>query len=109
MFSSQCSLAHETNDIQGTREDIAQVLRFGAVGFAEPGRAFEVSPGLVGVAAFGVAEATDTQLPGRRIDFQVTSQAYVVVVWEGGLDDDAIAIGGVISVGTGERSGTLGV
>lgn len=108
MLSGECRLAHKTNDIQCTREHIAQVLRLGAVGFAEPGGAFQVSSGLVGVAAFCVTEATDAQFPGGRIDLQIPSQAYVVVFWERGVDDDAIAIGrGVVSVGTSEHGGVL--
>jgi len=59
VLGSQGSLTHETRDVERAREDIAQVLGLGAVGRAEPGRAFEVAPGLVGVAAFGVAETTD--------------------------------------------------
>ena len=85
MFSSPCRFAHETGDIESTRKDIAKELSFGAVGFAEPGRAFEVSSGLVGVAAFGITEPTDAQFPGRRIDLEVASQAYVIVLWQGTL------------------------
>ena len=65
MFGSESGFTHEASDIERAGEEVAQVLGLGAIGFAEPGRAFQVSPGLVGVAAFSVAEATDTQLPGR--------------------------------------------
>jgi len=59
MLGSQGSFTHEACDIQRTREDIAQVLGLSTVGHAKPGRAFEVSSGLVGVATFSVTEATD--------------------------------------------------
>jgi len=60
MFCGESGFTYETSDIQRAREDIAQVPSFGAVGCSEPRRAFEVSSGLVGVAAFRVTEATDT-------------------------------------------------
>ena len=110
VFGGQCGLTHETCDIERTGEDIAPVLRLGTVGHAEPGRTIEVSSGLVGVAAFGITESTDAQVPGGRIDLQVTSQTYVVVLGQGGVDDDTVAQGTVgVSVRAGQRSRTLPV
>ena len=68
----QSGFTYETSDIQCTGEDVAEILGFGTVCLAEPRRAFQVSSGLVGVATFGVTEATDTQVPGRRADFEIT-------------------------------------
>ena len=59
VFSSESGFTHKTSDIEGTGEDIAEVLGLGAFGLAEPRRTFQVSPSLVGVAAFGIAETTD--------------------------------------------------
>ena len=108
MLSSERCFTHETNDVERAGEDIAQVLRLRAVGFAEPGRTFQIPASLVGVAAFCVAETTDTQFPGVRIDLQIPSQADIVVFRQGGIDDDAVPQGVLgVSVGTGECSGTL--
>ena len=59
MFGSQSGFTHKTSDIERTREDVTKVLCFGAVGLAKPGRAFQVSSGLVGISAFRIAEAAD--------------------------------------------------
>ena len=59
MFGSESGFAHEASDIEGTREDVTEILGFGTVGLAEPRRTFQTMSGLVGVAAFGIAETTD--------------------------------------------------
>lgn len=59
MFGSERSLADETSDIECAGKDVAKILCLGTVGLPEPGRTFEVATGLVGVAAFSIAETTD--------------------------------------------------
>ena len=61
-FGSQSGFPHEASDIECAGKDIAEILSLGAVGLAEPGRAFQVATGLVGVATFGIAETTDAKL-----------------------------------------------
>ncbi len=63
MFSNKRGLTDKAGDIQSTREDIAQKVGFGAVIKAEPGRAFDVAAGLIGIAAFGIAETANAQRP----------------------------------------------
>jgi hypothetical protein len=79
VFGGQCGLTHETCDIQRTGEDIAPVLRLGTVGHAEPGRTIEVSPGLVGVAAFGITEPTDAQVPGGLVSLSFRQERSVML------------------------------
>lgn len=93
MFGSKRGFADKTGDIEGTREDIAQDAGFGAVVEPEPGRAFDVVTGLVGVAAFCVAETAHAQGPGRGIDFQIASQAQRIITWEGIVDEETEAQG----------------
>ena len=59
MFGSKSGFANEASNVERAGEDVTEILSLGAVGLAEPGRAFQVSPGLVGISAFGVTEATD--------------------------------------------------
>ena len=79
VFGSKGGFADKTSDSEGTREDVAQDAGFGAVVETEPGRAFDLVTGLVGVAAFGVGETAHAQCPGRGIDFQVPSQAQAII------------------------------
>ena len=90
VYGSESGFAHETSDIEGTRENVTEILCFGAVGLAEPRRTFQVMSGLVGIAAFGIAETTDAQLPGGRADLEVTSETDIAI-WEGTIDDDGTA------------------
>jgi len=83
VFGGEGGLADETRQVEGTGKSIADVLGLCAVLQAKPGRAFQVSSGLVGIAAFGVIEPTDAQLPGGRADLQGSGQAEVVCSWEG--------------------------
>lgn len=101
MFCRQGGLADKTGDIECTREDIAQEIGFGTVVEAEPGRAFDTMPGLVGVATFGIGETANAKRPGRGIDFEVTSQAQAVITRQDVLDEKTEAQGMVgVSVGT---------
>ena len=101
MRGSEGGLADKASDIEGTREDIAQDVGFGAVVETEPGRAFEAVPGLVGVTALGVREAANAQGPDRRIDFEVPSEAQRVITGQDVLDEETEAQGMVgVSVGT---------
>ena len=59
VFGSKGGFTDKTSDIEGTREDVAQDAGFGAVVETEPGRAFDVVAGLIGVAAFGIAETAN--------------------------------------------------
>ena len=69
------SLTDQAGEVEGQREGIADQGSLGGVGQAEPGRALEAAAGLAGVAGFGIALATDAQLPGGRTDRQVPRQA----------------------------------
>ena len=110
VFGSQCGFTDKTGDIQRAGEDIAQKLGFGAIGFAEPGRAFQVSSGLVGVAAFRVTEAPDAQVPGGRTDLEVTGQAHIIVLGKTGIDEGSVTQGMVgVSVWTERNGGMLGI
>ena len=59
MFGSESGLTDETSDIECAGKDVAKILCLGTVGQPEPGRTFEVAAGLVGVAAFSIAQTTD--------------------------------------------------
>jgi hypothetical protein len=45
---------------------------------------------LIGVAAFGVAQAPNAQFPRGRADLEVTSETDIAI-WEGTIDDDGTA------------------
>ena len=68
-------LADEASHVEQIGQDITQVIGLGAVGQTKPGGAFEASPLLVGVATFGVTEATLAQAPRGGVDLEVASQA----------------------------------
>jgi len=69
------SLANQTSQVKGQRKGIADEGSLGGVGQAEPGGALETAAGLAGIAAFGIALASDAQLPGGRADLQIAGQA----------------------------------
>lgn len=79
MSSSKSSFPDEASDAEGGGKDVRQDRSLGTVGFAEPGRAFDAASGLVGVAGFSIALSPDAQVPGGRVNFQITSQADVTV------------------------------
>ncbi len=68
MLSGESGLTDETSHVESTRKKVAEGLSLGAVVETEPRRALEVTTGLVGIPAFGIAEPADTQFPGRGID-----------------------------------------
>ena len=108
MFGSESGFAHEASNVERAGEDVTEILGLGAVGLAKPGRAFQVSPGLVGISAFGVTEATDAWVPGGGPHLEVTGQAHIVFGWEGGPDGDRIDQGtGWVSIRTESNSCTL--
>ena len=59
---------------------------------AEAGRALEAAAGLDGVAGFGVALATDAELPGVRADREIAGQADAAI-WEGEAGGEGVAKG----------------
>ena len=74
------SLADETRQVAEQGKRVADDRRFVGVGQAEEGGAFEIVAGLGGVARFGIALATQAQLPGVGADGQVTRQADLAAV-----------------------------
>ena len=83
------SLAEEASNGEHRSQDIGQEGCFGAVGTAEPGRAFDTTPRLVGIATFGVAAASSAQVPGRGLDFEITCQTDIAI-WQGQANPDQI-------------------
>ena len=73
------SLPDKTNQVEGVGQDVTQVVGFGAVVEAEPGRALEMAAGLVGVATLGIALAADAQLPGGGIELEVAGEAQAAI------------------------------
>ena len=108
MFGGERGFTHETSDIECAGKDVTEILGLGTVGLAEAGGTFQVTTGLVGVAAFSVTETTDAQVPGGRADLEVTSQAEIVVLWVSGLDAGGVAQGTCrVSVRAKGDGGTL--
>jgi hypothetical protein len=64
-------LADETGEIEEQGEGIANDGCFVSIGQAEEGGSLEVTAGLGGIAGFGIALATQAQLPGIRANGQV--------------------------------------
>ena len=65
----------EASEVEGEGEDVTEEGGFGRVVEAEEGGAFEMAASLIGVAGFSIGEATDAQVPGGRVDLEVSSQA----------------------------------
>lgn len=105
-------LTNQTGDIAGAGENVGEDGGFGAVWLAVPGGTFHTTSPLVGVAAFSVAEAPDTQFPRGRIDFEVAGEADVTV-GQGAIDDDGAAkrcVGLLVgTVGRNEGENSLGI
>ena len=72
-------LAHQASEVAGTGEDVGEDGSLGAVVLAVPGGAFHTPSPLVGVAAFGITQSPDTQLPSGRIDLEITGQADIAI------------------------------
>ena len=71
--------ADQASEIEGQGEGIGDEQGFGGVVEAEPGRTLDTAVLLNGVPAFGVALATNAQLPGIRTDLEVASQANTAI------------------------------
>ena len=79
MSLCESSLTDKASDIQGTRKNVAQKIGFGAVLQAKPGRAFELSSFLIGIATFSIAETANAQRPGGRMDIQIASETNATI------------------------------
>lgn len=88
--SSKGCLTGQTGDVAGASEGIGEDGCLGAVGQAVVGRAFHPPSPLVGVAAFGVTEATDARFPRGGIDLEITGEADVAI-GKSAIDDDGAA------------------
>lgn len=75
----QGSFADKAGDVERAGQDVGQKRGFGGVGKAKPRRTFHAVTSLVGVAALGIALATQAQFPGGRVDLEVTGQADVTI------------------------------
>jgi len=77
-----------------------------------PRGALHATSPLIGVAAFGVTEAPDAQLPRRRIDLEVAGETDVAI-GQGAIDDDGAAkrcVGPLVgAVGRNEGENSLGI
>lgn len=94
---SESSFADEASDVTGKGQDIGEKRSLGSVGQAVPGRTFDATTPLVGVSALSVAEATNTQVPGRRTDLEITGEADIAI-GKSAIDTDHTAqrmIGGL--------------
>lgn len=88
--SSNGRLANQTGDIAGAGENVGEDGGLGAVGLAVPGGMFHATTPLVGVAAFGITQPPDAQLPGRGVDLEVTGETDVAI-GQSAIDDDGAA------------------
>ena len=82
----------EARDVKRTGEDVSQDGSLGAVGLAEPRGAFHAVASLAGIATLGVAEATDTQLPGRGSNLEIASQTEFAI-GKAAIDPDQVTEG----------------
>lgn len=73
----ESGFADKAGNVESAGQDVGQERGLGGVGKTEPGRTFHAVTGLVGVAALGIALATQAQFPGGRADQQVTGEADV--------------------------------
>ena len=79
MSLCESSLTDKTGDIQGAGKNVAQKIGFGAVLQTKPGRAFELSSFLIGIATFGITETTNAQRPRGRMDIQIASETNATI------------------------------
>ena len=67
--------AHQTHEIESQRERVADQHGFGGIVQAKSRRAFELSAGLNGIAAFGIGLPAKAQLPIVGTDGQIAREA----------------------------------